>query len=103
MTSNENKPAHQKHTKLERPLLGHFGRTELAILGTPCGNIKRLAFGLTQHLVPKFKVAYVDADHKSADAEAANGPDFNTALAHGAFIEYTDKSTFQRFDYSESF
>ncbi|MDQ3291994.1 MAG: molybdopterin-guanine dinucleotide biosynthesis protein MobA, partial [Bacteroidota bacterium] len=99
MTSPANKPGHQKHVALSRPALGHFGRTELAILGTPCGNIKKLAFALTEKLSKKLKIAYVDADHKSADAAASNGPDLNTALAYGSFLEYTDKITFQRFDY----
>lgn len=99
MTSNENKVPHQKHAKLERPSLGHFGRTEFAILGTPCGNIKKLAFSLTERLSTTLKIAYVDADHKSADSEAENGPDLNTAIGHGAAFEYTDKITFQRFDH----
>jgi molybdenum cofactor guanylyltransferase len=101
VTTNENKPAHQQHAKLARPALGHFGRLELAILGTPCGHIKKLAFGLADRLSPALKVAYVDADHKSADAEAAAGMDPHTALAHGAYLEYTDKITYQRFDYKQ--
>jgi molybdenum cofactor guanylyltransferase len=99
MTSNENKALHQKHIKLERPSLGHFGRMELAILGTPCGNIKKLAFALTQNLAATLKIAYVDADHKNADTEAENGPDLHTAIGHGAAFEYTDKITFQRLDH----
>ncbi|MDQ4140953.1 MAG: NTP transferase domain-containing protein [Bacteroidota bacterium] len=99
MTSPVNKPAHQKHVALSRPALGHFGRTELAILGTPCGNIKKLAFALTEKLSENLKIAYFDADHKSADAEASSGPNVNTALAYGSFLEYTDKITFQRLDY----
>lgn len=92
-------PGHQKHAKLSRPALGHFGRLELAILGTPCGQIKKLAFALSARLSPACKIAYVDADHKSADAQASAGMDHNTALAHGAYLELTDKITYQRFDY----
>ena len=104
MISNENnKPKHQKHTALARPQSGQFGRTELAILGTPCGNIKQLAFALTEQLSGELKIAYVDADHKSASAEALQGADVNTALAHGSFLEYTDKITFQRLDYRTTF
>src|SRR5687767_5642084 len=98
MTSNENKAPHQKHTKLERPAIGHFSRTELAILGTPCGNIKMLAFAISESLGATLKIAYVDADHKNADTEAENGPDLRSALGHGATLEYTDKITFQRFN-----
>jgi len=101
MISNENKAAHQKHTKLVRPALGNFGRCELAILGTPCGNIKRLAFALTKKLAVDLKIAYVDADHKNADQEAGNGPDVNTAFGNGVYLEYTDKITFQRLDYRQ--
>ncbi|MGV3502399.1 MAG: NTP transferase domain-containing protein [Adhaeribacter sp.] len=92
---------HQKHAKLTRPALGHFARLELAILGTPCGQIKKLAFALCARLSPAWKIAYVDADHKSADAEASQGPDPLTALAHGAYLEHTDKITYQRFDYKK--
>ena len=92
---------HQKHAKLSRPALGHFGRLELAILGTPCGQIKNLAFALCARLSPTWKIAYVDADHKSADAEASEGPDPHTALAHGAYLEHTDKITYKRFDYKK--
>jgi molybdopterin-guanine dinucleotide biosynthesis protein A len=102
MTSPDNKATHQKHAKLARPELGNFGRQELAILGTPCGNIKKLAFALIQNLSESLNIAYVDADHKSADTDAANGADLNTALAHGAGLEYTDKITFQRFDYKQT-
>lgn len=99
MTSPENKSTHQKHVSLSRPSLGHFGRTEVAILGTPCGNIKKLAFAITEQLAAQLKIAYVDADHKSAATETNNGPNLTTALAYGSFLEYTDKITFQRLDY----
>jgi len=103
MTSNVNNAAHQKHAKLEWPAYGQFGRCELAILGTLCGNIKKLAFALTEKLGANLKVAYVDADHKNADNETENGANLKTALGHGAFLEYTDKITFQRFDYQQPF
>ncbi|MEZ4963022.1 MAG: NTP transferase domain-containing protein [Saprospiraceae bacterium] len=89
---------HKKHADIARPALGDFGRNEWAILGTHCGNIKKLAFQLCQVLSPQWKVAYVDADHKGADDEKSNGRDAQTALAHGAFFEYTDKITHHRFD-----
>ena len=89
---------HQKHVKLTRPDYGIFGRNEWAIIGTPCGAIQQLAYQLTERLSSKYKVAYVDADHKSADEEAAKGKDKNTAMAYGATLEYTDKITFHRFD-----
>ena len=93
-----NNNGHQKHAKLTRPNYGKFGRNEWAILGTPCGKIKKLAFALTQHLSDKYKVSYVDADHKSADKEKEDGKDGRSALSYGAHLEYTDKITFNRFD-----
>ncbi|MEK7254520.1 MAG: NTP transferase domain-containing protein [Bacteroidota bacterium] len=92
---------HQKHADLARPDLGFFGRNEWAILGTTCDKIKQLAFQLTEALSPKWKIAYVDADHKGADEETAHGRDAKTALAHGAALEFTDKITFHRFDFEE--
>ena len=96
MTTDNKK--HQKHAKLTRPNYGVFGRNEWAIIGTPCGKIQQLAFSLTEQLSATYKVAYVDADHQSADKEEAEGRDNRSAMAHGAHLEYTDKITFHRFD-----
>lgn len=93
-----NKP-HQKHAKLTRPNLGFFSRNEWAILGTPCGKIKDLAFHLIEALSTKHKIAYVDADHKAADGADSDVP--KTAMTFGANIEYTDKITHHRFDLQE--
>ncbi len=95
------KQKHKKHADIARPGFGNFGRNEWAILGTNCGAIKKLAFQLSEALSPKWKIAYVDADHKNADEEEAHGKDPKTALAHGAAMEYTDKITFHRFDFAE--
>jgi molybdopterin-guanine dinucleotide biosynthesis protein A len=88
-----------KHEKIARPSLGNFARTELAILGTPCGQIKQIAYHICQQLGGTFSLAYVDADHPGADAEAAEGPDPHSALTHGAAVEFTDKITHSRFGY----
>ena len=90
---------HQKHAKLTKPNLGQFHRNEWAIIGTPCGNIQQLAFQLTKRLSAKYKVSYVDADHKSAGEEAESGRDKSSATAYGASLEYTDKITFHRIDF----
>ena len=92
------KAKHQKHANIVRPNYGEFGRNEVAIIGTPCGNIQKLAIELTKVLSKKWKVAYVDADHKSADDAETNGVSSNSAFENGAFLEYTDKITFHRFD-----
>jgi len=93
-----NNKKHSKHAKLTRPDLGFFGRNEWAILGTPCGKIKELSFYLIEALSGKHKMAYVDADHKSADGEDPNDGKAKTAMAYGASMEYTDKITHHRFE-----
>ena len=103
MTLNENKPGHQKHTQLVRPTMGAFGRCELAILGTVCGNIKKLASAITQQLATNIKVAYVDADHTNANSEQTNKANTNTFLGQGAYLEYTNKISYHRFDYQRPF
>jgi len=88
--------SHQKHTALNRPALGHFGRNEWAIIGAPCGSIQTLARSLTNLLADQFQVAYVDADHKSADDAEMPA---QTLLGSGAAMEYTDKITHRRFEW----
>ena len=92
---------HQKHAKLTRPNYGFFARNEWAIIGTTCGDIQQLAQRLTAVFSAKCKVAYVDADHKSAD-DTANAPQ-NSAFAAGAQLEYTDKIGYHRFDTKEQY
>lgn len=83
---------HQKHNQLARPETGHFGRREWALLGAPCGTIQQLARDLAGRLGPRFRTAYVDADHAAADA-GAPAPAFT--------LEYTDKINFQRLDFAD--
>ena len=85
-----------KHAALARPNLGEFARHELAFLGAPCGEIQRLAARLTAALVPAHRVGYVDADHASGDAEAAQTR--SPLLQAGASVEVTDKIHFRRRD-----
>ncbi|MFY0627189.1 MAG: NTP transferase domain-containing protein [Reichenbachiella sp.] len=86
---------HQKHAKISRPTIGEFGRNEFAFMGTPCGEIKKLAKVLCDKLSNKYQVAYVDADHKSGD-DPANLE--GSSLTFGNQIGYTDKIDFHRFD-----
>ncbi len=82
---------HQKHTKLSRPAYGQFHRQEWAIIGTPCGEIQKLAAVLISSLSERFRIGYVDADHKSEDLSGRY-------LDIGGELEYTDKIDFHRFD-----
>lgn len=92
---------HQKHAKLTRPNLGNFGRNEWAIIGTPCGNIQKIAYQLTEILSKHFKVSYVDADHKNADEVQQNAQlqGQRSAMEFGANFVYTDKITHHRLDF----
>lgn len=86
---------HTKHANIARPDLGHFGRHEWAILGTPCGKIKSLANTFIAALREDYKVAYVDADH--AQADHAEGQ-LEGALAAGSTLVYTDMIAYHRID-----
>ena len=90
MISTEHK-THQKHAKLKRPDIGEFGRNEVAILGTPCGNIKKLSSFLIEQLGHLGHLAFIDADHKASE------PDQQQVL------NFTDKISFRRFDYLTQF
>ena len=92
MTSNE----HKKHGKTVKADFGEFGRMEIAIMGTPCGEIKKLAEKLIGHL-RDFKVAYVDADHKTEEDEVP------AHLQSGSHAIFTDKIRFNRIDFTGAF
>ncbi|MCB0585352.1 MAG: molybdopterin-guanine dinucleotide biosynthesis protein MobA, partial [Phaeodactylibacter sp.] len=93
---SDKEQGHQKHAKLARPDFGHFHRREWAIVGTPCGNIKKLAYGIIDRLSDSYRVGYVDADHAAANKE---GQGKHNAMAHGARMEYTDKISYHRLDF----
>lgn len=83
---------HKKHADISRPDLGNFARQEFALIGTPCGEIQALSRKLIDRLSGDFKMAYVDADHSSADEASSDG------LTAKASLIYTDKIGFHRFD-----
>lgn len=88
---------HEKHAKLARQQFGEFHKNELAILGTTCSNIRKLANSLIQELYAKYSIAYVDADHKAPE-EAGD-----SVLASGASLEFTDKITSRNLNYKATF
>lgn len=87
---------HKKHSKTVKANFGNFGRTEIAILGTPCGEIKKLAQILIDRLAG-FNIAYVDADHKTEEEEVPLN------IQSGANCVYTDKIKFNRIDFKGPF
>lgn len=86
---------HSKHTKLSKPLYGEYHRNEWAILGTPCSEIRTLTSHIVSALGAKWKLAYLDADHKGQENESA---DVKSLLRQGARLELTDKISFFRSD-----
>ena len=83
--------SHNKHANLSRPQLGSFARNELAILGTPCGNIKQLVQHLVENLNDIGELGFVDADHKAAPYEDHQS------------VTFTDKISYRRLDYKQDF
>jgi len=86
--------AHQKHTKLSKPHNGYFGSNEWSILGTTCSNIQQLANDLSHGLKEKYKIGYVDADHKNAETEQFTHQENSASFQ----MTYTDKIGYHRFD-----
>lgn len=95
------KASHKKHEDIPRPSLGQFARHEWAFLGAPCGTIKTLANQLIEALASRWKIAYVDADHQSADEAPGLAKAGQPPLSHGAAMDYTDKISFQRIDLAD--
>jgi len=83
---------HKKHSDIARPSLGNFGRNEFAIVGTTCDNVKALSAKVLKALSAKYKCAYIDADHKDKNA---------TVQTQDAFIEFTDKISYNEFRYTK--
>ncbi len=83
---------HQKHTKLQKPAGGKFGRNELGIMGAPCGEIKALSAKLINSLKARWNIGYIDADHNAPEKEGWS------ALHYGAVAEFVDKISFKRSD-----
>ncbi|HEY9535802.1 MAG TPA: NTP transferase domain-containing protein [Mucilaginibacter sp.] len=84
---------HKKHASLARPAIGHFNRSEWAILGAPCINIKLLAADIIAALSPQYKCAYADSAHTD---EVILPPG---RLANGAVLEYTDQINNHQFNF----
>jgi molybdopterin-guanine dinucleotide biosynthesis protein A len=90
MTSKE----HKKHSAVERPSNGNFGRNEWAIAGGQCSDIKTLAGTIISALSSNYKCAYVDTSHN----DETN--DLPGRLSNGAFLEYTNQVNYQQFNYN---
>ena len=67
---------HQKHKNLVKPIGGRFGRNEIAILGAPCGEIKKLVAELGPLLNSELELAYIDADHHAVESDDWSSLDY---------------------------
>lgn len=86
---------HSKHSKLARPMLGDYHRQEWAILGAPCGEIRRLVGLLTESLGNRWRLGYLDEDHKAAEPVPGE-----STMAQKADMEAVNKISYFRFDYT---
>ncbi|MEN8247641.1 MAG: NTP transferase domain-containing protein [Bacteroidota bacterium] len=78
---------HKKHVNLVKPMGGKWGRLEIAFLGAPCGEIKKLSGHIISSLSNNWNTAYVDADHNVTDRQEWS------SLDHGATAQLTNKIT----------
>jgi molybdenum cofactor guanylyltransferase len=62
---------HSKHSKLQKPDFGAFGRNEIAFLGTTCERINDFVNELISKLDNNLNISYLDADHDSKNEEIA--------------------------------
>jgi len=84
------KGKHHKHAKLEKPELGEYGRNELALVGAPCSMIQKLSDHLISELSKRWNMAYIDADHSSAES--------NKTVPFNGEFRFTDKIGYHRLD-----
>ncbi len=92
------KDKHQKHAKIPKPNLGDFGRNELGFMGTSCGVIQGLAREVIESLSSKYKLAYVDADHKEGDRLKAGESGDSSLMQFPDTLELRDKIVYKRLD-----
>jgi len=84
-----------KHPKLIRPEIGRYARNEWAIHGTNCSTIQQFAKDIIKTLGDKYRICYIDTDHRSFKEELhAN------YLEDGAIVGVSDKKQFQQIDLS---
>ena len=95
---NNQKNTHQKHATISRPSFGQFGRHEWAFLGAPCGLLQSFTKAIIDQLADSYRLAYIDADHKSAEDGEAD----SHLLQQGVFAQYTDKIDYHRLDWKGS-
>lgn len=81
---------HTQHTALYKPAGGAFHRNEWAILGAPCRIIHQLVNDLRTRLEARWKVGYLDADHKEPEE----------GLLYT--VQYTDRIAYQQVQFQQT-
>lgn len=72
-TTERDNPSHEQHAKLARASGGEWARTELALLGAPCTEIKALATAIISSLKASYEVGFADADHHDGELKEGAG------------------------------
>lgn len=60
----------KRHGQITKRDLGYFGKCELALYGTTCDEVQRIARDVSNHL-PKHRTVFIDADHNPKVAESS--------------------------------
>ena len=62
---------HQKHPKLSRPSLGHYARTEYALVGSTCKYMEGLMEDWAAQFAPDYRTITVTGKHDDSDVPVA--------------------------------
>jgi molybdenum cofactor guanylyltransferase len=87
---------HSKHSKLQKPEIGAFGRNEIAILGTTCEEISVFVNNLISNLDKNLNISYIDADHK-AEEEILESNTLQDKISHIAFETKNRSQNLQKY------
>lgn len=96
--SSSIKSPHQKHISLAKPDLQQFGRNEVAMIGSTCSSIQKMATRISIALSDQYCISYVDAEHTTTSGSVTNNGRGITTEA-GFESRYYQGSTAQQFTF----
>ncbi|MTB51535.1 NTP transferase domain-containing protein [Lewinella sp. W8] len=83
---------HQKHPKVSRPVLGHYGRTEFAFVGSTCARMEDVMEHVIRELADAYRGVLVTGDHGTKDWASLQQFGKKQIFAPSAFWnDYDDK------------
>lgn len=82
-----------KHGRITKPNLGKFARTEYAIMGTTCSQIKDFCSIVARNF-KAYNISYLDANHNAKNNMTEENDLFS--------VEYIDNINFQQFNFNGS-